>query len=101
MQWPALMQALALRPGGPHAFRLTGIGPPASDNSDHLQQLAKEGLNGDDEQEGVLWKFRDRQQHWTVLNNSIAGIIFEWFGQALARIWQFSFASFKVTRLGA
>lgn len=39
MQWPALMQALALRPGGPPAFRLTGIGPPAADNSDHLQQV--------------------------------------------------------------
>ncbi|CAI8619726.1 unnamed protein product [Vicia faba] len=33
-------------------------------------------------------KFRDRQQHWTVPNNSIAGIVFEWFGQVLARIWQ-------------
>ncbi|KAL5069909.1 hypothetical protein RYX36_020796 [Vicia faba] len=41
MRWPALMQALALRPGGPPAFRLTGIGPPASDNSDHLQQEVK------------------------------------------------------------
>lgn len=39
MQWPALMQALALRSGGPPAFRLTGIGPPASDNSDHLQEV--------------------------------------------------------------
>ncbi|KAK7283999.1 hypothetical protein RIF29_13750 [Crotalaria pallida] len=39
MQWPALMQALALRPGGPPAFRLTGIGPPAIDNSDHLQEV--------------------------------------------------------------
>jgi DELLA protein len=39
MQWPALMQALALRPGGPPAFRLTGIGPPAPDNSDHLQEV--------------------------------------------------------------
>ncbi|KAJ4835244.1 hypothetical protein Tsubulata_026672 [Turnera subulata] len=39
MQWPALMQALALRPGGPPAFRLTGIGPPAHDNSDHLQEV--------------------------------------------------------------
>nr|BAM14051.1 DELLA 1 sprice variant [Lactuca sativa] len=29
MQWPALMQALALRPGGPPTFRLTGIGPPS------------------------------------------------------------------------
>uniref|UniRef100_A0A384UJQ5 DELLA protein n=1 Tax=Artocarpus altilis TaxID=194251 RepID=A0A384UJQ5_ARTAL len=39
MQWPALMQALALRPGGPPASRLTGIGPPALDNSDHLQEV--------------------------------------------------------------
>ncbi|ERN07789.1 hypothetical protein AMTR_s00012p00140480 [Amborella trichopoda] len=40
MQWPALMQALALRPGGPPAFRLTGIGPPQPDNTDHLQQVS-------------------------------------------------------------
>lgn len=39
MQWPALLQALALRPGGPPAFRLTGIGPPSHDNSDHLQEV--------------------------------------------------------------
>ncbi|XP_027340877.1 DELLA protein GAI1-like [Abrus precatorius] len=41
MQWPALMQALAVRPGGPPAFRLTGIGPPAADNSDHLQEVGR------------------------------------------------------------
>ncbi|XVF43602.1 hypothetical protein PTKIN_Ptkin02bG0052800 [Pterospermum kingtungense] len=39
MQWPALMQALALRVGGPPAFRLTGIGPPSHDNTDHLQEV--------------------------------------------------------------
>ncbi|XP_077236103.1 DELLA protein GAI1-like [Tasmannia lanceolata] len=39
MQWPVLMQALALRPGGPPAFRLTGIGPPQPDNTDALQQV--------------------------------------------------------------
>ncbi|KAK7290207.1 hypothetical protein RIF29_04461 [Crotalaria pallida] len=39
MQWPALMQALALRPGGPPTFRLTGIGPPQNDNTDALQQV--------------------------------------------------------------
>ncbi|XP_065849338.1 DELLA protein GAI-like [Euphorbia lathyris] len=39
MQWPALMQALALRPGGPPAFRLTGIGPPQANNTDSLQQV--------------------------------------------------------------
>jgi DELLA protein len=33
------MQALAVRPGGPPAFRLTGIGPPAHDNTDHLQEV--------------------------------------------------------------
>ncbi|KAL0423186.1 UNVERIFIED_CONTAM: DELLA protein GAI [Sesamum radiatum] len=39
MQWPALMQALALRPGGPPSFRLTGVGPPQPDNTDALQQV--------------------------------------------------------------
>ncbi|CAI9755987.1 unnamed protein product [Fraxinus pennsylvanica] len=39
MQWPALLQALALRPGGPPSFRLTGIGPPSHDNIDHLQEV--------------------------------------------------------------
>ncbi|KAK7305705.1 hypothetical protein VNO77_43615 [Canavalia gladiata] len=39
MQWPALIQALALRPGGPPTFRLTGIGPPQNDNTDALQQV--------------------------------------------------------------
>ncbi|PWA53346.1 DELLA1 protein [Artemisia annua] len=39
MQWPALMQALALRPGGPPTFRLTGIGPPSGDEKDHLQEV--------------------------------------------------------------
>ncbi|PIN19906.1 hypothetical protein CDL12_07417 [Handroanthus impetiginosus] len=32
MQWPAMLQALALRPGGPPSFRLTGIGPPSHDD---------------------------------------------------------------------
>ncbi|MED6173429.1 hypothetical protein PIB30_059247 [Stylosanthes scabra] len=40
LQWPPLMQALALRPGGPPAFRLTGIGPTSPDNNtDTLQQV--------------------------------------------------------------
>ncbi|ESQ41741.1 hypothetical protein EUTSA_v100155351mg, partial [Eutrema salsugineum] len=37
MQWPALMQALALRPGGPPSFRLTGVGSPS--NRDGIEQL--------------------------------------------------------------
>lgn len=39
IQWPALIQALALRPGGPPTFRLTAIGPPQPDNKDALQQV--------------------------------------------------------------
>ncbi|KAF3659306.1 DELLA protein GAI1 [Capsicum annuum] len=43
MQWPALLQALALRPIGPPSFRLTGIGPPSHDNNsnnaEHLQEV--------------------------------------------------------------
>lgn len=39
IQWPALIQALALRPGGPPSFRLTGIGPPQPDGTDALQEV--------------------------------------------------------------
>ncbi|XP_047150390.1 DELLA protein 1-like [Vigna umbellata] len=41
LQWPAFMQALAVRPGGPPAFRLSGIGPPRLDDpdSDTLSQV--------------------------------------------------------------
>ncbi|XP_072972479.1 DELLA protein RHT-1-like [Typha angustifolia] len=39
LQWPALLQALALRPGGPPSFRLTGVAPPRADNSDSLQEV--------------------------------------------------------------
>ncbi|GLJ22620.1 hypothetical protein SUGI_0425580 [Cryptomeria japonica] len=39
MQWPALIQALALRPGGPPALRLTGIGPPHPEGNDILHDV--------------------------------------------------------------
>ncbi|KAL3690090.1 hypothetical protein R1sor_016399 [Riccia sorocarpa] len=39
LQWPALIQALALRPGGPPVFRLTGIGPPHQSGNDVLQEI--------------------------------------------------------------
>lgn len=39
MQWPALLQALAVRPGGPPIFRLTGIGHPSNDNTNNLQEV--------------------------------------------------------------
>nr|XP_043623444.1 DELLA protein GAI-like [Erigeron canadensis] len=39
MQWPTLMQALALRPGGPPCFRLTGVGPHRQDGKDYLQEV--------------------------------------------------------------
>jgi DELLA protein len=40
-QWPALIQSLSLRPGGPPALRITGIGPPpAADGSrDELNEV--------------------------------------------------------------
>ncbi|EPS58722.1 hypothetical protein M569_16090, partial [Genlisea aurea] len=40
MQWPALLHALALRPGGPPTFRLTGIGPPSREVGWRLSELA-------------------------------------------------------------
>uniref|UniRef100_A0A7N0TB54 DELLA protein n=1 Tax=Kalanchoe fedtschenkoi TaxID=63787 RepID=A0A7N0TB54_KALFE len=39
LQWPALIQALALRPGGPPVLRLTGIGPPSPDGRDPLREI--------------------------------------------------------------
>ena len=39
LQWPALIQALALRPGGPPSLRLTGIGPPSPDDRDMLREI--------------------------------------------------------------
>ncbi|XVF88449.1 hypothetical protein PTKIN_Ptkin19aG0052100 [Pterospermum kingtungense] len=39
LQWSALIQALALRPGGPPLLRLTGIGPPLPDGRDSLREI--------------------------------------------------------------
>ncbi|XP_031473609.1 protein SLENDER RICE1-LIKE 1-like [Nymphaea colorata] len=39
LQWPALIQALALRVGGPPLLRLTGIGPPSPDGRDALREI--------------------------------------------------------------
>ncbi|RAL37232.1 hypothetical protein DM860_004154 [Cuscuta australis] len=39
LQWPAFIQALALRPGGPPLLRLTGIGPPSPDGRDSLREI--------------------------------------------------------------
>ncbi|KAI4295003.1 hypothetical protein MLD38_040716 [Melastoma candidum] len=39
LQWPALIQALALRAGGPPMLRLTGIGPPSPDGRDTLREI--------------------------------------------------------------
>ncbi|KAE8658268.1 GDP-mannose transporter GONST4-like [Hibiscus syriacus] len=39
LQWPALIQALALRPGGPPLLRLTGIGSPSPDGRDSLREI--------------------------------------------------------------
>ncbi|GER48779.1 GRAS family transcription factor family protein [Striga asiatica] len=41
MQWPALLQALALRPGGPPSFRLTAVGPPSGELGLRLAKLAE------------------------------------------------------------
>ena len=39
LQWPALIQALALRPCGAPFLRLTGIGPPSPDGRDSLREI--------------------------------------------------------------
>eukprot|EP00252_Welwitschia_mirabilis_P014993 TRINITY_DN330_c0_g1_i1.p1 TRINITY_DN330_c0_g1~~TRINITY_DN330_c0_g1_i1.p1 ORF type:complete len:419 (+),score=42.48 TRINITY_DN330_c0_g1_i1:110-1258(+) len=44
MQWPVLLQALALRPGGPPVVRLTGIGPPTPDSTNSTDGLQEVGM---------------------------------------------------------
>jgi hypothetical protein len=39
MRWSALLQSLALRPGGPPSFCLTNVGPPQPNETDALQQV--------------------------------------------------------------
>ncbi|KAL5228599.1 hypothetical protein ABZP36_016864 [Zizania latifolia] len=39
LQWPALIQALALRPGGSPFLRITGIGPPSPTGRDELRDV--------------------------------------------------------------
>ncbi|KAG0484623.1 hypothetical protein HPP92_008702 [Vanilla planifolia] len=39
LQWPALIQALALRPGGPPFLRLTVLGPPSADGRNSLCEV--------------------------------------------------------------
>ncbi|KAJ6852583.1 putative DELLA protein SLN1 [Iris pallida] len=38
LQWPALIQAFARRPGGAPSVRLTGVGPPSPDGRDSLRE---------------------------------------------------------------
>lgn len=39
LQWPALIQALALRPGGPPSLKITGIGPASETGSNSLVEV--------------------------------------------------------------
>ncbi|GMH18943.1 hypothetical protein Nepgr_020784 [Nepenthes gracilis] len=39
LQWPPLIQALALRPGGPPLIKITGVGPPSQDGRDSLKEI--------------------------------------------------------------
>ncbi|KAL3838684.1 hypothetical protein ACJIZ3_023275 [Penstemon smallii] len=73
MQWPALMQALALRPGGPPSFRLTGIGPHQPDNNDALQQVGWK-LARLAEEVGIEFEFRG------FVASSLADLDVEMFG---------------------
>ncbi|GER47098.1 GRAS family transcription factor family protein [Striga asiatica] len=73
MQWPALIQALAVRPGGPPIFRLTGIGPPQPDNGDALEQVGLK-LGQLAETIGVEFEFRG------VVANSLADLDPSLFG---------------------
>nr|CCG14222.1 gibberellin DELLA protein [Cucumis sativus] len=57
-QWPPLIQAFALRPGGPPAFHLTGIRPTPEENStDGLQEVGAK-LAQFAEKFGMKFEFR-------------------------------------------
>ncbi|XP_051221752.1 protein SLENDER RICE1-LIKE 2-like [Lolium perenne] len=43
VQWPALIETLSLRPGGPPAIRLTGVGPPPAEDGS-CNELHEVGL---------------------------------------------------------
>lgn len=57
MQWPALFQALACRPGGPPAIRLTGIGLHQAENKNGLQEVGGK-LQQLAEAIGIKFEFR-------------------------------------------
>ncbi|WMV51989.1 hypothetical protein MTR67_045374 [Solanum verrucosum] len=63
-QWPALLQALTLRPGGPPAFRLTGIGGHSQpdDTTDALQEVGGK-LAQLAESMGIEFEFRGLVVH--------------------------------------
>jgi DELLA protein len=67
LQWPALIQALALRPGGPPALlRLTGIGPPHASGNEIGMKLAQlaESVNIEFEFRGVVALKLDEVKPW-------------------------------------
>ncbi|KAI5680659.1 hypothetical protein M9H77_01886 [Catharanthus roseus] len=39
LQWPSLIQALVLHPGGPPLLRITSIGPPCTNDRDSLREI--------------------------------------------------------------
>ncbi|KAI5680648.1 hypothetical protein M9H77_01875 [Catharanthus roseus] len=39
LQWPTLIQALALHSGGPPLLRITSVGPPSTNNNDSLGEI--------------------------------------------------------------
>ncbi|KAH0779222.1 hypothetical protein KY290_005649 [Solanum tuberosum] len=63
-QWPTLLQALALRPGGPPTFRLSGINgkPQPNDSTDPLQEVGFK-LAQFAESIGVEFEFRGFKVH--------------------------------------
>nr|BAQ20610.1 GRAS-family protein 2 [Lygodium japonicum] len=65
-QWPALLQALACRPGGPPHVKLTGIGPPQPDNKDVLRET---GTSLAEFAEALNVKFKFRGVVATKLND--------------------------------
>ncbi|KAJ4882609.1 DELLA protein RGL3 [Raphanus sativus] len=80
MQWPALMQALALRPGGSPSFRLTGVGgdgvsaarlEASSAGSSHRRRIRVQRSNRREFNRSRTGMFETRPESETVVVNSV------------------------------
>ncbi|KAI5680653.1 hypothetical protein M9H77_01880 [Catharanthus roseus] len=76
LQWPSLIQALALCPGGPPLLRITGIGPPSTNDRDSFREIGfrlaefARSVNVNLAFRGVVASRLDDIKPWLLLNST-------------------------------